>query len=85
MNKNKSNGKTVIIEILLSAYRQEKNISLIELAEAVGVDEEFIISIENGKVDVPLNSIVYIAAYLDVPLWDLIEVSVLPGDSSLVQ
>jgi transcriptional regulator with XRE-family HTH domain len=66
--------KVMVIRIKLDKIRQERGISLREMAEHTGISKSTIQRIEQNEVDPHLSSLVAIAKFLNVPITNLFEV-----------
>lgn len=58
-------GKKKIIATALRSARMKKNISQMELAFKLGVDQNYISKIENGKVNISLETLLKVSEVLD--------------------
>lgn len=63
-----SNMKILVLEV-----RQNKNMTLVELAQKAGIGKTTINNIENGKVSPTLKEMEALAKALDVQIRDLFE------------
>lgn len=63
-----SNMKILVLEV-----RQNKNMTLVELAQKAGIGKTTINNIENGKVSPTLKEMEALAKELDVQIRDLFE------------
>lgn len=51
--------------------RLEKNLSISEMANICAMEEKYIIDLENGEVDCPIDFLIQLADALDVKLHEL--------------
>ena len=61
------------MKILILEVRQNKNMTLVELAQKAGIGKTTINNIENGKVSPTLKEMEALAKALDVQIRDLFE------------
>nr|WP_272595643.1 helix-turn-helix transcriptional regulator [Paenibacillus apiarius] len=76
-------AKPATLGELIQCYRQKKDISLSKLQELIGIDKSSLSRIENGEVKRPdFNIIQSIAAELDIPSDDIVELYIEIGHKS---